>query len=450
MTDLSSEVELSIGRLRSQALLRNVAVALLASLALVVSAGWAFSTDIAAVPVLAAAIAAVAAGGLAGAALTPSLRITARRLEAKRNLTERLSTAIEARGRSDAVARALVTDAMASTRALRASDALPHAGPAAIGLAALAVVALVVMVLLSWQPAEPPSSADPGPIAADAASMSNEQLSLLAERLAADADAQRNSYLAAVSQAVSNLARQNLPPADLAAQLEELISQARQAYGDSPPAWLPSEGQDLADLGNRLQGLAEQDAAAAAELAERISQGLSTEAISARDMYAADEGLEERAKIADELAAQAAAAQEAEGLREGGAPQAAPSSLPQPMGDEPLVSIGAAPAGASPESGKGESNAAGLGTEDLAADPGYNPDALAPAEDVLLAADDAEAGVSETLQVAPEVGAITVSSGTVTYREWQRQREVALMREPVGSDAADVIASYFDPGVLAE
>src|SRR5690606_7154923 len=80
--------------------------------------------------------------------------------------------------------------------------------------------------------------------------------------------------------------------------------------------------------------------------------------------------------------AEATAISEAPGNIEGGAP----SDGPQLMQPEQLQSIGAIPVGAALDSGRGASNAAGLGQEDFRADDAFTQLNARPAEDMVVSA----------------------------------------------------------------
>ena len=168
----------------------------------------------------------------------------------------------------------------------------------------------------------------------------------------------------------------------------------------------------------------------------------STETLSSREMYSADEGQKQRAAAADAAAADAAArASDAAEL-----PKPGGSSEPQLMGEQPMQSIGLRPAGAAADSGKDGGNAAGLGSQPLGGDQDEAASAATEREDVALAADDTEAGAGLMQQVAPRINLVAVDGRLDDAGlEWTRQRAETVSREPVSADAAAVVARYFEP-----
>ena len=374
----------------------------------------------------------IAAGAAAGLSLfgLPSDLSIARRLDQRLRLGEKLSTAIELRraaAPAGTIARLQLQDAARSGARIDVRRAAPVLSPLAI---AAVVVALCSSGLALWSPWR---AAAPVELTTDAPSpeTSGRSIAEIAELVASDAEARDDQYLAALARALAELAGTELSPAERDRRLSDLLEQARKAYGDVLPAWFPASDAPPA------AGSVPTDTEGAAP----TTPG-STETLSSREMYSADEGQKQRAAAADAAAADAAArASDAAEL-----PKPGGSSEPQLMGEQPMQSIGLRPAGAAADSGKDGGNAAGLGSQPLGGDQDEAASAATEREDVALAADDTEAGAGLMQQVAPRINLVAVDGRLDDAGlEWTRQRAETVSREPVSADAAAVVARYFEP-----
>ncbi len=430
MQNAAQSIGAPIGRARKRVWERRALIT--ASIAISVTALALSMTASATVllPVTAVLAAGVAAG-LSRFGLPSDLSL-ARRLDQRLRLEEKLSTAIEL-GRAalpaGTIARLQQQDAARTGARIDFRAAVPVLSPLVIAAMMLALASGGLALWSPWKAAAPAEQTTDPP----STSASGQDIAALAELVGRDAEARDDQYLAALARALAELAGTDLDPAELDQRLMDLLEQARQAYGDALPSWFPASAGNL----ETTRGPVPSEGEGAA-----LTTPGSTETISSREMYAADEGQKERAAAADSAAADAA--NRAEDAADSGKPGG--QTEPQLMEEQPMQSIGLRPAGAAADSGKDGGNAAGLGTQPLGGDQDQGEHAATKREDVALAADEMEAGAGLMQQVAPRINLVAVD-GRVDDAglEWARQRAEAVSREPVSADAAAVVARYFEP-----
>lgn len=284
-----------------------------------------------------------------------------------------------------------------------------------MGLALLMLIALSVALMLMPSLPAPTTVAMGGAGEGDRLSADRSALTEAVERLEADASELDNAYLDAVARALrETLASDAASDTDISRapeldrQIAELLEHAARAYGDKVPQWLSSPSEDRLDgLAERLDKFAAAEARAIAEAAEAASQRSS-------DFYQRPEELSERyaGRDTDELVTGSGASPPADGAEPGG-PEAGSSDEPQvrPLGQQELAFAGRVPVGAALQSGKGESNQAGLGSEVLEVDTGYTEIDAGPGEEVVVSSGPQTGGNRIRIEMAPEAETDTAVAG---------------------------------------
>jgi hypothetical protein len=269
----------------------------------------------------------------------------------------------------------------------------------------------------------------------------------VARLLETDAQNRDDPYLAAVAQALTERLAEEGSLAELRTDVEELLEHAARAYGERVPEWLGSaEADRMAGLEDRVEDFRAEQARREA----RANRGnVDPEFGGFRDEELDDYGLT-TAGMRDEpspglsLDGQQPPTPE-EGAGEGIMSVAGemPPGLRR-LDPSELQLAGNMPSGAAMNSGRGESNAAGLGSETLEQDDAFVGIPAAPGEDVILTATPESGGRRIRIELAPEAGE-EVAAGEAGGAAGAQVRLAAeaLQRQFVPADRRDVTARYF-------
>lgn len=223
-----------------------------------------------------------------------------------------------------------------------------------------------------------------------------------AERMAADAEATDNDYLAAVARALSERVAQTDAATGgeaVSQELQDLLEHAARAYGDNLPGWLDAGSEQLlAELAQNMEAFDAAEALAALREAERQERG------DPASMYEREEGIDDRfAGRTDEQVISGSGAEPGQGAEgEGGEPPAGGADPGvRPMSPQELQFAGRIPVGAALQSGKGVSDQAGLGSQTMEEDADWADIASAPGEDVLVTTRPVDGGNRIRIEIAP-------------------------------------------------
>jgi len=414
--------------------------------------------------VIAVAAAAAFALGLAWIVLRAfGLPEAARFSDAQLHLSERLSSALEVRSRPNLsagpVARALLHDVGERSARIEDRNLGPLFGRSTLAGAAALIACLSALWLLPAADTAPGSpsvaqQAAPGAAAEEAGPDARfEEIARMAELVAADAEARDDAYLAAIANSLRKLAAEasDLPREAIEERLAALAGQAMRGYGDTPPDWLPRDAGDLAGLGSRMADF-EQRMEEAARRAE-----IGAPAQSPQD-FCADEGVGEceidvgaRERMLNppppggagpeaDAAAFDIAGLSPDALADMDAARSGEFKA-EPLQPQPVA---AAPVGAASRSGRGESELAGGGSQDMRGDTRFFDQAGLVGEDVVLAARETGTGNRIRIQVDPETSFSEVTSVEADGAgAWQAQASTPVVRQHIGADARDVVGRYF-------
>ncbi len=271
-----------------------------------------------------------------------------------------------------------------------------------------------------------------------------------AEIIARDAEERDDPYLTAVASALQDrLAEADEQPGELPdslrRELEDLLDHAAAAYGEDMPDWLGTSDDRLAGLDERLAAYEAEQAAAEAAAAMRDARRAEGEP---PGMYEASPDLQER--FANRREEEIIAGPDAE--REDGAPSDGPAAGGEEEGIRPMepqewVSVGQMPVGAALQSGRGESDAAGLGSETLEEDAAFAEIEGRAGEEMVLAGEPDSGGRRIRIEVIPELAAGEVgqaaSAGAARAGAGASADVTAPRREFIPSDNLTVIKRYF-------
>lgn len=237
-------------------------------------------------------------------------------------------------------------------------------------------------------------------------------------------------------------------------RLSSLLNQLEEAFGRDKPDWMPDASGDLRGFGRQLRSF--QAELNAQELLTSEMPGDTPETL--RHLAAQNE-LEKRTEGnnpnfapiplgADGSSAMRSSSTMQElppGEISGGASMLGGSS--EPDSNEPIDASGAAPIGASLQSGKGDSNIAGLGTQPLAPNADFMALADAQGKSMGLTAAETNDGGRIRIHVAPEAGQ-TGQGGdrrSVAGEVGSKGIGVATTRETVAPADLAVLGRYFVP-----
>jgi len=389
----------------------------------------------------AAVLAGVTVAVLCWRLLPPRWRVAAR-LDRQLGLHETLSTALEA-GQGP-VARALARKAGETAAALEPARIVPLLGrQTLIALAFLAASGMFAGAV-AFMPEHAITPDGPVEVSVQTkAPIEAEAVQALAELLAQESRQRRSDYLAAVSRQVEKLAEElaaGRAPETVEADLAALLEHARAGYGEDVPDWLQAEAGDIgAALGN----------AQAAMEAQRKRREARTNAPAGDstpvDMYnLARERTAANAELAEGDAPADTPSPEGAGGREDSGPSGSDEFVASPMQSQKLQNAGSFSAGGAAQSGKGESNIAGGGSQPLLDDSGFLEAMPDPTQDMALtAADEQQDGHIRVF--VPTAANASDATGTVDgATAYARFAAQVMHRQTVSPDARPVVARYFN------
>lgn len=378
----------------------------------------------------------------------------ARRADIRLHLNEALSTAIGLPpARQNAVTRALEAYAAGLASRIDIGRTIPLLTRSTVLALAILTSAIfgasAAYSLIGPTPSAPvaeATSAEPAPeetIAAD-------DIEILARLIADDAKRRDSDYLRAVSNSLQELAqaaRDGTPPQQLRDQLQALLDHAAAGYDGRMPDWMSADTANADALIQNARAFSE--ARQQAALARQQAQGdTPTAGGSSADMYNLPEDRLLRSASTPPPGTQPPSKQGEGGEREGGLESASLSGgdfAATPMQDEAFESAGALPVGAAAQSGKGESNIAGGGSQPLAPDSGFLQSMPDPSQAMSIAADNPQSGSRIRLHVPTGAElSDTATLGSDNATEWARQSAQSVSRQKVSADASAVVSRYFN------
>ncbi|GLQ08773.1 hypothetical protein GCM10007913_07050 [Devosia yakushimensis] len=383
-----------------------------------------------------------------------NLRRIARRTDIRLHLNEALSTTIGLTpGNQNAVTRAQAAHASGVAGRIDIGRAIPlFTRSMALAIAVLtsaifgASAAYSLIGPAALPPAAEAASAEPAPqetIAAD-------DIDVLARLIADDAERRDSDYLKAVANSLQELAqaaRDGTPPQQLHDQLDALLDHAAAGYDGRMPDWMSANTADASALIQNARAFSQ--ARQQAALARQQAQGdTPTAGSSSADMYNLPEDRLVRSASTPPPGTQPPPKQGEGGEREGGLESASLNGgdfAATPMQDEAFESAGALPVGAAAQSGKGESNIAGGGSQPLAPDSGFLQSMPDPSQAMSIAADDPQSGSRIRLHVPTGAElSDTASLGGDLATDWARQSAQSVSRQKVSANASALVARYFN------
>ncbi|MBN14043.1 MAG: hypothetical protein CMJ15_02320 [Pelagibacterium sp.] len=279
-----------------------------------------------------------------------------------------------------------------------------------------------------------------------------ETISTIAQMITEDAEARDDVLLGAIARTLAERAEtagaEGLSDA-LAREINDLLDQAAAAYGDNPPDWLGNaDGTRLDQLEAGLEAMANesQTPPAAQPLEPPQGRGDAVQATpEGPGMYEARPELAEQYgdRSDDERLANAEIVSNGEPPTDLGG--ASSGEGPQLMKPQQLQSIGSIPVGAALESGRGLSNAAGLGEQDMQADDAFTQLDAAPDQDMVVSAEPQTGGSRIRIEIVPQ----TAESGGAGAANAIGGQTGSGSLEPVARDfiplpARDITARYFE------
>ncbi|NDV01190.1 hypothetical protein [Pseudoroseicyclus tamaricis] len=378
------------------------------------------------------------------------------RIDRRAGFGEAYGTAIDVAGREETpgpVGQVLLEHLAPRARSLDTSRIEPLFPRPVIVLAAVAAVLLLAVGLSLGlrQGAAPAPAAAPRPLEEAEPEDPEAALQAAAERMAADAEETGDAYLEAVARAIEDRLEQARAGGGeiSSAEAEDLLEHAARAYGEDQPDWLgEGAGERLAGLGDRLEEEARQEAARAA----RAEQ----EADRPPGMYDRPPDMAERyvGRGEDELRSDPnapsgeAAASSDPGLTGGGG-----EDEPRRMDSEDLQFAGRVPVGAALQSGRGESNMAGLGSQDLQEDADFAGLAAETGETILLGGQASPDGNRIRIELPPEVEAAAAAEAAAAgFASGGAEGPAAgaRARSVVSLEGRDMVARYLGRGTTCE
>ncbi|AEQ52081.1 hypothetical protein [Pelagibacterium halotolerans] len=319
---------------------------------------------------------------------------------------------------------------------------------------ALALVLTAATGVAAWWLFQIPAATTPQP-AVEAQSeglpADSETISTIAEILAEDAQARDDLLLGAVARTLAERAQtagaEGLSDA-LAREINDLLDQAAATYGENPPAWLgDSEGTRLNELEAGLEAMRNATAPSPAQpLEPPQGRGDAVQATpEGPGMYEARPELAEQYanRSDDERLADAEIVSNGEPPTDLGGGSSGEG--PQLMEPQQLQSIGSIPVGAALESGRGLSNAAGLGEQDMQADDAFAQLGAEPGEDLVVSAEPQSGGSRIRIEIVPQAA----EDGGASAANAIGGQTGSGSSEPVARDfiplsARDITARYFE------
>lgn len=321
----------------------------------------------------------------------------------------------------------------------------------------LALFAAVGLAAAAWwiagQPVPPPEEIAVE-TAAPAEPADAETVSTIAQMLAEDAQDREDPLLDAIARTLDERAQaarmEGLTP-ELQQQINDLLDQAAAAYGEDTPRWLgDSEGMRLAELEDALAALeAAALGAAPTTLPPDPNRTTSNEILAPEQgpgLYDARPELAERyADRQDDEVMGAGGTLTSDQLPTDLGDSASPSEGPALMEPQRLQSIGSIPVGAALDSGRGLSNAAGLGEQDIQADDAFTQLGAAPGEDMVVSAEPQAGGSRIRIEIVPQTAedGVNGAANAIGGQTGSGSTE-PVARDFIPSNARDIAARYFE------
>ena len=367
---------------------------------------------------------------------------------------EAYGTAVEMAGRPMSAWAPVPAELMRSVReraaTISAARLIKIFTPGFVSALLVAVSLAIAGWWISGQPL-PPEPERTVETAAQSEPADVESVSRIAEMVAEDAQERDDPLLDAIARTLSDTAQRAGAEGmseELQQQLNDLLDQAAAAYGEDTPRWLgDSEGMRLSEL---------EDALAAMEAAPAATPTTPLDPVAVRgdeiegtapgpDMYESRPELAEQYadRASDEVSAGAEVTISEPPTDLGGS--ADPGEGPQLMQPQELQSIGSIPVGAALESGRGLSNAAGLGEENLQADDAFAQLGATPGEDMVVRAEPQAEGSRIRIEIIPQAaegqaGGLANAIGGQTGAGSTEP----VARDFIPSNARDIAARYFE------
>jgi hypothetical protein len=320
----------------------------------------------------------------------------------------------------------------------------------AVALVLTAVLALAALWLIQMPaPVAPESAIEPTTQSqpADAGTIST-----IAEMLADDAGTRDDVLLGAIARTLAERAEtagaEGLSDA-LAREINDLLDQAAAAYGDNPPDWLGNaDGTRLNELEAGLDAMRNesQTPPSTQPLEPPLGRGDAIQPTSqGPGMYEARPELAEQYgdRADDERLANAEIVANGEPPTDLGGGSS--SGGPQLMEPQQLQSIGSIPVGAALESGRGLSNAAGLGEQDMQADDAFTQLGAAPGDDMVVSAEPQAGGSRIRIEIIPQAAEDggPGAANTIGGQTGSGSSE-PVARDFIPFPARDITARYFE------
>ncbi len=379
--------------------------------------------------------------------------VIARRVDYSLGLGEQLSSSIEVSQSAEngPLARSLVARAAEVAAGIDVRQAVPMRtrllGISVVALLTASSGAAIAYGLLGGaQPAVEIAEASSAEQPAE--TIAAEDLDVLADLVANDAERRDSEYLAALSKSIKSLAEQARNGAsqdDIETQLQALMEHAASGYAGDNPEWLDQTQNAGAVLQNAVAfNTARQKAAEhRARLAELNGEGAR---ISSADMYRLDDDRMSRSATSapqgnsapnENVIADREGALENESLGGG-------ESMARPMEDQAFTSAGSLPVGAAAQSGKGESNIAGGGSQALAENSAYLETMPDPTETMSIAAAEVSEGSRIRMHMPTSAELTQTEAVSGGGAMWDRQLAQVVTRQAISPEASGVVAHYFN------
>ena len=379
--------------------------------------------------------------------------VVARRVDYSLHLSEQLSSSIDAlrNGRDSSVVRSLVRRAGEAASGIDIRQAVPLRTPLlGISLAALLVASSGTAIAYGLLGSAPPEETASTHLAQETPSdtIAPEDLDVLAELIGDDAKRRDSEYLEALANSIKSLAEQAREGAtqnDLETRLRALMEHAVSGYAGDNPEWLDGGDNANAALQNAVAFSTAQKEAAQqrAPMARMEGQGAK---ISSSDMYTLNDDRMARSATPPPQG-NSPPSENAIADREGALINEDPGgrdTVARPMEHEAFTSAGSLPVGAASQSGKGESNIAGGGSQALAASSAFLETMADPTETMSIGADEVNEGSRIRMQVptSAELSQTEAISGEKAF--WDRQLAQVVTRHGIRQDASGVVSHYFN------
>lgn len=381
------------------------------------------------------------------------LATVARRTDFSLGLSEQLSTAIDVpagKAAQSPVQRSLMAEAHRAAAGIAIKQAIPIYSRL-LGLTLGALLLAVCGATAAYSLRDTPRTTPPAEEIAAAETpetISAEDIEVLAKLVEDDADRKNSDYLQALANSMKTLAqsaRDGASQAEVQSQLEALLEHAAAGYQGQMPNWMSDTTADASTVLQNAVAFSQARQQAADERAKLPPSA--NPRVKSSDMYTLTD--DRMAKSATPLppghdepmeGGMANREGELQNASLGGADFAA-----RPMEDEAFESAGSLPVGAAAQSGKGESNIAGGGSQALAKSTGFLETMADPTEVMSISSEETNEGsrirmhVPTTAELS-DAGAAGSGGGTA----WARQLAQSVSREVISPDASTVVSRYFN------